>query len=87
MKKGVEGKENRREQELNPLPVPKLLTQNQVAEALGVSQRTLEGWRYRGGGPEFIRAGSRVRYSVEDLRAWIEERKRVSTSDDPHIRG
>ena len=31
------------------------LTQAQLAQRLGVSQRTLEGWRYRGKGPAYLR--------------------------------
>lgn len=45
------------------------------------SQRTLEGWRLRGGGPAFIKAGSRVVYRRADLDAWLAANRRLSTSD------
>jgi len=51
----------------------RLLDQAQAAELLQVSPRTLEGWRCRGGGPRFIRVGRRVRYRLQDLRAWLDE--------------
>ena len=45
------------------------------------SERTLETWRVRGGGPKFLKAGSRVFYRRRDLDAWLAERERASTSD------
>lgn len=56
------------------MPVLGLTTQ-QAAEALGVSVRTLEGWRIRGGGPPFAKLSRTVvRYLPEDLRAWLAQR-------------
>lgn len=52
-----------------------------TARLLGLSARTLEKWRVTGGGPPYIRLGRRVVYSVEDLRAYVESRRRTSTSD------
>jgi predicted site-specific integrase-resolvase len=43
------------------------LNQEQLAERLGVSQRTLEGWRSRGKGPVYLRLGGRVAYRVIDI--------------------
>jgi hypothetical protein len=63
-----------------------LVNQVQAAEILAVNPRTLEGWRFKGGGPRFVRVGRRVRYRMRDLRAWIEERTFVSTSDADHGR-
>jgi hypothetical protein len=63
-----------------------LVNQVQAAEILAVNPRTLEGWRFKGGGPRFVRVGRRVRYRMRDLRAWIEERTFVSTSDADHAR-
>ena len=60
-----------------------LLTESEAARILGFSIRTLQGWRYRGGGPRFVRVSRGcIRYRREDLEAWIEERLRWSTSDD-----
>jgi hypothetical protein len=43
------------------------LTQAQLAERLGVSQRTREGWRYRGKGPAYLRLEGRVAYRLTDV--------------------
>lgn len=51
----------------------RLLSQQQAAEFLGFSERTLEGWRYRGEGPIHVKVGGRVRYRMADLRAFAEE--------------
>ena len=36
-----------------------------------MSQRTLEGWRYRGKGPAYLRLESRIVYRVADVE-WFE---------------
>jgi Helix-turn-helix domain len=46
-------------------------TTAEAAEFLRCSKRTLEGWRFRGVGPRFIRAGDLIRYQVDDLRSWL----------------
>lgn len=58
-----------------------ILRERDAARLLGVSHRTLQRWRYVGGGPSFIRCGLRaVGYRLGDLRAWIEARRHRSTS-------
>ncbi len=42
---------------------------------LGLSPRTLEGYRVSGGGPDFHRFGNRVRYRRRDLDAWAAQRR------------
>ena len=37
-----------------------LLSEAQAAEFLGFSTRALQAWRYRGGGPVFVRVSSRA---------------------------
>lgn len=59
-----------------------LLTQQQAADFLSCSPRSLEAWRLRGGGPRFLRLGRRcVRYRLSDLSNWIGTCARTSTSD------
>ena len=59
-----------------------LLTEGQAAELLNVSNRTLQAWRLRGGGPRFVRlSGRAVRYRNSDLATFIEARTVTSTSD------
>ncbi len=57
------------------------LTTRQAAEYLNLSPRTMEGFRVRGGGPEFHKFGRKVLYRSDDLELWAESRKRTSTSD------
>ena len=55
----------------------------QVAAYLGLSERTLESYRSRGGGPPFYVLGSvLVRYLLSDVLKWASTRRRNSTSDD-----
>ena len=51
-----------------------LLTPNQAAEALAVSERKLWGMTASGEIP-FVRLGRCVRYSIDDLRQWLAEKK------------
>lgn len=52
--------------------MPTLLTPEQVASALGVTERTLERWRMRGDGPPYVRlTRSTVRYSKAALAAFV----------------
>ena len=60
-----------------------LLTEKDAAKILGFSARTLQAWRWRGGGPQFVRVSHGcVRYRREDLSAWVEERLCRSTADE-----
>jgi hypothetical protein len=58
-----------------------LLTEQQAAALLGVTVKTLQGWRYRGGGPAFVKLGRCVRYRAEDLQDFVTAAVRTSTSD------
>ena len=51
------------------------------ADYLGVSPRTLEGLRVRGGGPPFVKVGGRVVYRVARLEEYLQQQERTSTSD------
>lgn len=54
--------------------VTDLLTTEEAADVLGVSPRTMEGWRVKDQGPKFLRIGGRlVRYRREDLAAWLKK--------------
>lgn len=52
-----------------------LITADRAARRLGISARTLRGWRAQGYGPPAIRlglTGAVLRYRVADLDAWVE---------------
>jgi predicted site-specific integrase-resolvase len=54
-----------------------------LAERWGVSQRTLERWRWLGFGPRYIKIGGRVVYRADEIEAFEERQTRQSTSDKP----
>jgi len=59
----------------------RLLDESAAAEFLGYTQRALQNWRVRGGGPRFVKVSSRsIRYRRRDLIAWAERRLCTSTS-------
>lgn len=49
-----------------------LLTVDEAAQELNLSASWLNKLRLKGEGPSFIRLGRLVRYTREDLEAWIE---------------
>ncbi len=57
------------------------LTNDEAAEHLRLSPRTLEKQRVVGGGPKFRKFGRRVMYAVADLDAWADARSFDATSD------
>ena len=75
----------------SPAPAPQmneadfwygLINETAFAEYLNLSVRTIQGFRYKGGGPRFVRISSRcVKYRRIDGREWAETRLRSSTSD------
>ena len=59
-----------------------LMTEKEVADLICVTQRALQNWRLRGGGPEYVKIGRLVRYQRRDVMKFIEERKRQQTSQN-----
>jgi excisionase family DNA binding protein len=58
----------------------KLLTQQQLADELEVSLRTLERWRQQGKGPAFLRVGRSPRYRRADIEAWLDKQRQPRSS-------
>lgn len=57
------------------------IDEKKTAEYLGISPRTLQGYRVKGGGPEFLKISHKVvRYKVADLIKWAENKKKKNTS-------
>ena len=52
-----------------------------AADYLGLSRRTLDGYRVSGEGPAFHRFGNRVRYRRLDLDAWAVKRRATTTAE------
>jgi hypothetical protein len=54
----------------------------QLAAYLQVSEDTLETWRRRGGGPEYLKLKSgRIRYEGQAVLQWLASRRRRHTSE------
>ncbi|HGW5374932.1 TPA: helix-turn-helix transcriptional regulator [Pseudomonas aeruginosa] len=62
-------------------PPQRYLTNDEAAEYLRLSPRTLEKQRVIGGGPRFRKFGRRVMYAVVDLDSWADSRSFEATSD------
>lgn len=68
---------------------PRYMPTRAAAEYVGLSHRTLEAYRVTGEGPPFIKHGGHgsglVLYAPADLDAWIDSRRRRSTSDPGQV--
>jgi predicted site-specific integrase-resolvase len=61
-------------------PLPSLLKEREAADLLGLSFRTLQSWRSRGGGPAYVRLGGGVRYDAHDLSDFIQSGRTAPTA-------
>jgi excisionase family DNA binding protein len=57
------------------------LRTQQAADYLNLPASTLEKLRSQGGSPPYSKLGRIIVYALGDLDAWVEDRKRTSTSD------
>lgn len=64
-----------------PLDPEALLYEIEVAYLTGQSKRTLQAYRQKGGGPEFVKLGTAVRYQRRAVIAYVDSHRRRSTSD------
>ena len=66
---------------MNAEPSKRRLRTPDAAAYLSLSKSTLEKMRVYGGGPVYAQLGRVVVYEVGDLDAYVEARKRHSTSE------
>lgn len=66
----------------SPNDPDEILTEHQVAKIVCQSVRTIQKWRVTGYGPAFFKIGRSVRYRRLEVWQWIEEKRRLHTSDD-----
>lgn len=71
----------------SPEPPSTLLPTAAVAKLLDLHPQTLRLWRVRGGGPDYVKIGARVRYDLADVRTWIDLNKHASTAAAASKRG
>ena len=64
------------------MEVPQRMSTRVAAAYVGLSARTLEKFRITGGGPQFLKPNRRVVYDRDDLDAWLDGKRRLSTSDN-----
>lgn len=48
-----------------------LLNESKAADYLGISPKTLSGWRWSGKGPSYRKLESAVRYAITDLDEFL----------------
>ena len=66
----------------DPDYLDRLVNENEAASFIGYTIRALQGWRVKGGGPQFIRVSARsIRYRRRDLIEWAEARLKRTTSE------
>ena len=56
----------------------RLWSATEVAEYCGVPVSTVYAWRRRGVGPPAISVGKYLRFDPDDLRVWLDSRRRSS---------
>lgn len=49
-----------------------LIDETALAERLGVSRSTLQGWRYAGRGPRYLKIGRLIRYRNADVDRFVD---------------
>ncbi|HEX2581788.1 MAG TPA: helix-turn-helix domain-containing protein [Dongiaceae bacterium] len=70
------------ERVMNAKKVSPFLSTKQAAFYVGLSPRTMEELRTRGGGPRFRRHGNSVRYHIDDLDSWSAARSQDGSKHD-----
>ena len=58
-----------------------LRNEHEAAALLNVAVPTLRRWRWSGHGPRFVKIGRAVSYDHAELRAYLQQQTRRSTSD------
>lgn len=59
---------------------PPFWNEQQVADFLCQSVRTIQKWRVKGSGPCFYKFGQSVRYRSDEVIAWAHARRKAHTS-------
>jgi predicted site-specific integrase-resolvase len=59
-----------------------LLSTPELAQALGVNERTVRKWRADGTGPSVLWAGEHARYRWGDVQVWLRRREREQEASE-----
>ena len=61
-----------------------LLSPTELAEALGISVRTIYNWRVRKVGPPGLKVGRHVRYRKADVESWLAAQAAKEQAAEPN---
>lgn len=61
--------------------VRRRLAERAAADYLGLSVRTLQAWRRKGTGPEYLKMNGAIRYETDALDKFIAESRRTNTAE------
>lgn len=53
----------------------KWIDEKEVSKITGIAVQTLRNWRFQQTGPPYYKLGRMIRYGVEDLNRFMEEKK------------
>ena len=59
--------------------LPRLLSVQELANLLQIPPKTVYSWRYEGKGPPAVPIGKYLRFRVEDVLAWLDDRAETSS--------
>jgi len=57
-----------------------IISPEELAARWGVMTITLDRWRWTGKGPRFFKVGRNIKYRVQDIEAYEEQKARQSTT-------
>ena len=57
------------------LQMSPVVSDDRAAEVMGVAVQTLRNWRHQGRGPAYLKIGRSVRYQLEDLKRFMENKR------------
>ena len=58
-----------------------LYNEKETAKLLSMSVKTLQRYRYTGGGPIYVKLGKSVRYKESDIAKYVSERTKYITTE------
>jgi len=57
------------------METPRWVDEKEVSKIMGIAVQTLRNWRFQGAGPTYSKVGRAVRYCLDDVIRFMEERR------------
>jgi len=57
------------------METPRWIDEKEASQIMGVAVQTLRNWRFQGTGPPYFKIGRSVRYRLNEILAFMEERR------------